>query len=202
MHSLPDKQRPPEHDRHLAFIIKKASKLFIKKSFDRTSIRDIAGACEMAMGTLYHYIGSKDNLLRLVVETHSEKTREVVAHLQQARKSASPVEALVDSINFFIQAIEKDKEIFVFIFTEAKVMPPHNRRVLLDTQREIVRAFGQIILKGRREGVFFTRDVYLAAHSLVSLVEMWGVKWWYLRDRYTFGQYKDFITRFTLKSIC
>jgi len=202
MNSPTEKQRPPHHDLPREYIIKKASKLFIKNSYDRTSIRDIASACDMAMGTLYHYIGSKENLLRLVVETHSEKTREVVAKLQQAKNRGTPSDALVDSINFFIQAIEKNKEIFVFIFTEAKVMPLHNRRVLLDTQREIVHAFGQILLKGQQNGVFLTQDTNLAAHTLVSLVEMWGVKWWYLREHYTLNQYRDFITGFMLNSIC
>jgi len=44
-------------------IVERASSVLFKKGFHGTSIRDIAAACEMSMGQLYHYISSKDDIL-------------------------------------------------------------------------------------------------------------------------------------------
>src|ERR1700690_2390131 len=60
---------PP--DRTLAemkqrLIAERASKVLLQKGFHGTSIRDIATACDMSMGQLYHYIASKDDILYLM----------------------------------------------------------------------------------------------------------------------------------------
>ena len=114
-------------------IIKVASKLFLKKSFDRTSTRDIASACGIAMGTLYHHVGKKEDLLRLVVEHHGGKTRELVERLRELSDKENSIDSLAEALDIHLQAIEKDKNIFVFVFTEAKVMPPSIRSIFLKT---------------------------------------------------------------------
>ncbi len=47
-------------------IVDGACQLFFKKGYHPTTIRDIARACGMSMGQLYHYISSKDDVLYLV----------------------------------------------------------------------------------------------------------------------------------------
>lgn len=182
-------------------IIKTASKLFLKKSYDRTSIRDIARACEMAMGSLYYHIGNKENLLRLVVEFHGEKTGRIIESLLEAKRKYAPLEALKKSVDFFFQTIDKNKELFVFVYTEAKVMPKDIRQGLLETERQVVRAFEEILSEARKAGLIYSDNLTLSAHSIVSLVQMWGVKWWYLKDLYSPDQYKDFVVNFALKSL-
>ena len=46
-------------------IVNGACRLFFKKGYHRTTIREIALACGMSMGQLYHYISSKDDVLFL-----------------------------------------------------------------------------------------------------------------------------------------
>ncbi len=48
------------------YIAGKAIKLFLKKGYLKTSVREIAAFCEMGIGTLYHYIGTKNDILALV----------------------------------------------------------------------------------------------------------------------------------------
>ena len=47
-------------------IVERASAVLFEKGFHGTSIRDIAAACDMSMGQLYHYISSKDDILFLM----------------------------------------------------------------------------------------------------------------------------------------
>jgi len=56
-------------------IVDCSCKIFFKKGFHPTTIRDIATACDMSMGQLYHYISSKDDVLFLV---HKEMQKEML----------------------------------------------------------------------------------------------------------------------------
>ena len=47
-------------------IVDGACKIFFTKGYHPTTTRDIANACGMSIGQLYHYISSKDDVLYLV----------------------------------------------------------------------------------------------------------------------------------------
>ena len=47
-------------------IVEGACRLFFKKGYHKTTIREIALASGMSMGQLYHYISSKDDVLFLI----------------------------------------------------------------------------------------------------------------------------------------
>lgn len=51
-------------------IVEGASKVLFEQGFHGVSIRDIASACGMSMGQLYHYISSKDDILYLMHRYH------------------------------------------------------------------------------------------------------------------------------------
>ncbi|MGB1019414.1 MAG: TetR/AcrR family transcriptional regulator [Chitinophagales bacterium] len=50
-------------------IIKESLKLFRSKSYHTTSMSDIAKACGILKGSLYHYFSSKEQLMMKVIET-------------------------------------------------------------------------------------------------------------------------------------
>ena len=61
------KEGPTLKEKHVK-IAEAAASLFVEKGFHNTSIREIAKACGMSMGNLYHYIKSKDDVLFLVYQ--------------------------------------------------------------------------------------------------------------------------------------
>ena len=59
-----DEVKSPAEKRRL-LIVKKATRLFIKKGYAQTTMRDIAGATNINLGNLYNYIASKEDILCL-----------------------------------------------------------------------------------------------------------------------------------------
>ncbi len=53
-------------------IIDKAAELFAERGFLGTSIADIAAACNMSKSLIYHYYGSKEDILYSAMATHIE----------------------------------------------------------------------------------------------------------------------------------
>jgi TetR/AcrR family transcriptional regulator, cholesterol catabolism regulator len=181
--------------------VKCATKLFLKKGFDRTSIRDIARESKIAMGTLYHYINTKENLLKLVVEYHSAENDEILKKIELSINSKRPEEALLAAISILLEAIEQDKEIFVFVFSEAKLMPKEIRALLLETELQINELFKKILIMGQKQNLFQLNNPTLAAHHIVSMIEMWGVKWWYLKNYTTVEEFNQNLNKFILRAI-
>ncbi|MCS6933869.1 MAG: TetR/AcrR family transcriptional regulator [Chitinophagales bacterium] len=61
-------------------IIIEALKLFRKKSYFNTSMSDIADACGLQKGSLYHYFPSKEDLMKRVIKTVHEYFKNNVFH--------------------------------------------------------------------------------------------------------------------------
>lgn len=73
-----------------------ALQLFAAKGFEATGIRDIADRAGLSTAALYHYMGSKDELLvAFMVESMTELTRVARAALDGAGSPAAQLSALV-----------------------------------------------------------------------------------------------------------
>ncbi len=74
-------------------IIVQALKLFRKKSFYNTSMADIASACGILKGSLYHYFPSKEDLMKKVIlAVHAYFREKVFCHAYQ--KELTPQQRL------------------------------------------------------------------------------------------------------------
>lgn len=83
---LPTKQR----------IEQAALQLFAAKGFEATGIRELADRAGLSTSALYHYMGSKDELLvAFMVESMTELTRVTAAALAGAESPAAQLAALV-----------------------------------------------------------------------------------------------------------
>lgn len=58
----------PKQKASVEDILKQSLKLFRQKSYHNTSIADIAGACGLLKGSLYHYFPSKEALMSAVIK--------------------------------------------------------------------------------------------------------------------------------------
>jgi AcrR family transcriptional regulator len=73
-----------------------ALQLFAARGFEATGIRDIADRAGLSTAALYHYMGSKDELLvAFMVESMTELTRVARAALDGAARPAAQLSALV-----------------------------------------------------------------------------------------------------------
>lgn len=62
-------------------IIKESLKLFRQKSYHTTSMSDIAKACGLLKGSLYHYFASKEELMmKVIASVHAYFQEEVFSH--------------------------------------------------------------------------------------------------------------------------
>ena len=86
-------------------IIEGACSVLFAKGYHMTTIREIAKACDMSMGQLYHYISSKDDVLYLV---HRHMHQIVYDHLKK-----SGIEEIKDPLQWLEKVLYHTLELMV-----------------------------------------------------------------------------------------
>src|ERR1700712_2229038 len=66
-------------------IIQAATDVFAEKGYDVASLHDIADRLDMLKGSLYHYIGSKEDLLFYIIRAAHDELYETVAGLAEGK---------------------------------------------------------------------------------------------------------------------
>ncbi|MDJ0840589.1 MAG: TetR/AcrR family transcriptional regulator [Acidobacteriota bacterium] len=82
-----------ENRRHL--LIHAAARLFREKGFDRATIRDLARAVNLQSGSIFHYFGSKDDILVAVME---DAVDGAVARLKAATATGGSTRAVIRAL--------------------------------------------------------------------------------------------------------
>lgn len=197
-----DKRYRKPFDKKRQLIIKSAAKLFIEKGFVNTSTRDIAAASGMTVGTLYHYVESKDAILSLFVDAQVSYLDSYIAKISMSRLNNNPVKSLKDGIKSYLNAVHEIQDIVLFWYQETRYLRPEQREYLLGIEKKIAEMFIKVISAGCNSGEFKVRDIGLAAHSIIVLGDMWAFRRWYLQDHCSLNQYIREQTRFILRALC
>jgi AcrR family transcriptional regulator len=95
-------------------ILTNAARLFSEQSYMRASIADLADACKLSRGALYHYFDSKEAILFAILDAH---IREMIQHVETAVAAGGPTQAQFQNV---IRAI-----------VEVNAKSPHEQRVLI-----------------------------------------------------------------------
>lgn len=126
-------------------IVEGASHVLFEKGFGKTSIRDIAAACGMSMGQLYHYISSKDDILFLMHRHSQEMWHQ---HLADAgfEQITDPVAKLEHGLRITIKYLSQNREMYQFIFTESKYLDREHLEQVLELDDQNVVGFYRHLL--------------------------------------------------------
>jgi len=96
MRSMVDAGQLTDPDSARGKLLQTAAHLFRNKGFERTTVRDLAGAVGIQSGSIFHHFKSKDEILRAVMEeTIHYNTAMMRAALAQATSVRERVLALI-----------------------------------------------------------------------------------------------------------
>ncbi len=183
-------------------IIGGATKVFVKKGYGRTNMREIAKACNMSMGALYHYVGSKEDILYLVIDHGLSKLAETVEGLRSKLTSLSATDAIREFIKVYYSGVAEDPDFVLFTYQETKNLKSSARQRMLESAARDVAVCEDLLRRGIEAGEFSMENPTLVAHKIIVLGHMWAVRRWFLRTCCTLDDYIREHTEFILKTIC
>ena len=166
-------------------IIQKAVQLFLKKGYERASMRDLGKAVGIQAPGLYHYYKSKKDILNQINEDSWQKFNEMI--FLEAKKVADPE----DRIKFYIRNMIK----YQFVIAEKTLIVDDSIPIkYLKTRRGEERQVFQFLRNTIRElseskGIKFI-DPAMAAFTLFSMVSR-VYKWYKPQGRITLEELTD-----------
>jgi len=178
-------------------IVDGACRVFFEKGYHPTTIREIAQACGMSMGQLYHYISSKDDVLYLV-HKHMQKIWYEQLRNSAIEKIEDPLQRMTEVLNHTMQLIAENKKLFQFIYTESKYLDKKHLRVVLEMDDKNVVGFWRQLLKEINKKKRIKSDPNFAASLISYLMVFLPLRGWNLKDRTTkknLDLLRDFILR-------
>jgi AcrR family transcriptional regulator len=181
-------------------IAKKAAKLFIKKGYGNTSIRDISKATGLAMGNLYDYIQKKEDILCLVFD---------VFHRVEEDTSYGPdVDAIEDpetQLRTCIRAAQKNIHEFrdevMLMYRESHLLPPKYLDHAKKQELTQIKQMADYIQNGVQNGVFKIKEPFFAASMIFCMQAGLALRGWTFKGKYSKKKVDQLLENFIMKAL-
>lgn len=141
-----NKKEKTTHERRRQ-IFDTAIHLFIEKGVANTSMREIANAVGITTGGLYHFVESKDEIIRMVTE-NSMHAHEMVKSLRKSLGDVNPTEAFRACVKCWLTVPPIALEQTAFLDREKVHMEPDVQDAVSDTVRDLIKFFEDLLNDG------------------------------------------------------
>ncbi len=184
MQMVRTKVRDPELVRKMQKqIVKGAIKVLRIKGFHSASIREIAKAARMSLGSIYNYIEKKEDILFLV---HNEVLDEIYARMDAiVAEYEKPVDQLVNVLKGLFDLTCQLREEMLFIYTETKSLEKWYLHDILKREAEFVAKYRELIERGVQEGVFECDNPDLIANIILFTGSIVPLRGWNLFPKHS-----------------
>jgi TetR/AcrR family transcriptional regulator len=201
---LPNVNRRKEREylSHRREILEAAEKVFGARGFFLSTIKEIAEAADFAVGTLYNYFNSKEDLYFTLIDEKAEEVNQILR--DQLSEKITAGEKIERMFQRQLRFVEENKDFFRiyisergrFAWTENELAKKHhNKRI------EYIHLVGRIMREGILKGEFKPLDPMDLAHAWVELVNSFFSRWLVNPDPKPLMSKKDAILEIFLRGI-
>ncbi|SEM76005.1 transcriptional regulator, TetR family [Stigmatella aurantiaca] len=181
--------RKPDDGERYRFILETAARLICERSYEGTSMQEIAAACRMTKAGLYHHIQNKEQLLFAIMNYGMDLFEEQV--LAKVRDIADPVERLRSCMRRNIELVTRgvSKEVIIILHEHA-TLTGEAREYIDGRKKRYVRFIEDAFAEAVKAGRFRPMDPTIVAFSFLGMV-LWVYKWFKPDGRMTEQQISD-----------
>jgi len=181
--------------------IKKSSiKLFHRKGYFATSMRDIARASGIQMASIYYHYQNKEEILFDILRTTMlDLDMNLDRSIKGVKGAKEKLEKAIRAHIFF--HVERQEEALISD-NELRGLSIDNYKAIVGMRKEYEHKFQSIIKEGVEEGVFNTLDYKVASYGIVTMaseVDLWYNPNGRLSKRKIASIYSDLLLRGLLR---
>jgi len=180
-------------------IIKGAVSVFKEKGYHKTTVRDIAKAAEISMGSLYDYINSKEDILflfyKIFIFTYYQQV------ISKTKAISNPVERLKVAYKTLLEVGFSLEDEILFGWTEAKNMKKNHLQEVTKLELDLIHYFKDILNEIISQFDIDIENTNITANFLVYSATFGILRRWALRPLYSKEQLIDYLMNTNLKNI-
>ena len=160
-------------------IVLAAIKLFSKKGFVKTTLKDLAEEAGLSYGNLYDYVGNKEDIFLLV---HDFITGLADQGLEKCIENINdPLEKLRRMIHSEFDLSYRWSDAILFVYQDIHVLKKPLLKKLLNTESNHVRKFRSVIEECIEKGLLQPCNTQVVANLVKIMVDSWVIKRWDLK---------------------
>lgn len=180
-------------------ILKKATKLFIKKGYAQTSMREISKATGIDIRNLYYFIKSKEHILFLVFEmlhnpVYGNFKKDEIMNIDD------PVLQLRTAIREMINSGYDYGDEILLMYRESKSLPKRLLKVILQSEYQVFERIEEILKRGVERNVFFIEDTSFTANMILYQLSIYPLRHWNMK-KYSKQELMDLIEKNVMKTV-
>jgi AcrR family transcriptional regulator len=161
-------------------IIKKAAKLFAKKGYAQTSMREISKATGIDLSNLYYFIESKEEILFRVFEMIHRPESSVFEN-KAIMAMEDPAEQLRAVIREMMHFSFRYKDEVLLLYRESKQLPKKLLKEILARESGFIRQIEAILRKGLEKKAFAMEDPAFTAGMIAYELSLFPLRSWTLK---------------------
>ena len=181
-------------------IARVAAPLFIEKGFHKTSMRDISKATGMALGNLYHYIKSKDDVLFLVYQELYTIWESGLDQLLVENKD-DPLKKLKQVILHMMRTGREHKDLTQMTFRETKFLEKKALKKILEIESQFIETIVSIVEEGIAKDVFYDVNPTIIGSLIAHNTFFYPLRSWYFKGQFSYEEIEKQVIDYTLRAI-
>jgi AcrR family transcriptional regulator len=151
------------------WIIEAATQVFAEKGFHVAGMREIAEQAKVAIGTIYHYFQSKEDILIQIFREEIEQRRQFFEGL---RTSGLPIREQIQRIlEMHFDRIKGNRRLVKLILMERLEPNERFQKVFRSLYEEVARYIEELITEGIAKKELAPCNPLITAHALLGAIE-------------------------------
>jgi AcrR family transcriptional regulator len=177
------------YDRRQAQVVLDAARVFARQGYDQTSVPQLADELGLAAGSLYHYFGSKEQLLIAICDQLMDPL------LDEARAITASDDDPQQQLRAIVQlwvthVIERRNHMLVFQQERHVIDHGDQWRQVRDRRKEFERLVESVLERVHRDGETRLADARLSLAALLGMVNH-TAQWYRPRGRLSAAEIAD-----------
>lgn len=191
--------RAKDHDDKRQLILDRAAELFARQGYHKTSIAEIAKACNVtSKAWVYHYFPNKDamlvTLLSGVVEALTDRSRAAIA------EATTPEAKLRAFLLTCLQVYDEYRVNYPTLFTEMGALPEESQKQIRAAERRCTLILRDIVMQ-INPGVASRRQQSMALTMLAFGTVNWTYTWFQANGPLSLDAVADMATQMLIGGI-
>ncbi len=179
-----------------------AIKLFVKKGFHKTTLEDLAKDVGVSHGSIYKYVGSKEDIFYLIHEFLSEKITEYRENVLGGIKDlTNPLEKLRREMEKRFDLVSHYSDAVLVMYRESHILSKKFLKMVLRKEREYLSEIEDIIEECISQNILKDCNPRIVSNLISIMVDAWALKAWDLRDKTSRQEMESIVTDLVINGL-
>jgi AcrR family transcriptional regulator len=177
------------YDRRQQDVVLRAARVFAERGYDQTTVQDLADALGLAAGGLYHYFGSKEQLLIRICDQLMDPLLQQTQELID--RGGAPADQLRELVRLWVAHVVEHRD-HMLVFQQERHVIEHGEqwRGVRKSRKDFERLVEGVLDEVRAESGGPPVDPRLALSALLGMVNH-TAQWYRTRGRLSATEVAD-----------